>query len=58
MTYKNGSGEALAENTTLELLDLSWNSFSGKGAVALIKGIQVIILFRLAGTYHSNDSFV
>jgi hypothetical protein len=38
------SGEALAENTTMRSIDLSWNSINGKGAVALIKGIQVIII--------------
>ena len=34
-------GQALAENASLQSLDLSWNSISGKGAIALIKGIQV-----------------
>jgi len=34
-------GLALAENTSIQSVDLSWNSINGKGAVALIKGIQV-----------------
>ena len=36
-------GQGLAENTRMQSLDLSWNSINGKGAVALIKGIQVSI---------------
>ena len=35
------SGRVLAANTTLDELNLSWNLFRGRSAVALVKGLEV-----------------
>ena len=32
---------AIADNTTLEVLDLSWNNFKSKGATLLAEALQV-----------------
>ena len=32
---------AISDNTTLEVLDLSWNHFKTKGAIMLAEAIQV-----------------
>jgi Ran GTPase-activating protein (RanGAP) involved in mRNA processing and transport len=37
-------GPAISENTSIKHLDLSWNNFRRKGAIAIAKGLQVCFL--------------
>lgn len=37
-------GPAIAENTSLKELDLSWNSLRRKGAIAIANGVKVTVI--------------
>jgi Ran GTPase-activating protein (RanGAP) involved in mRNA processing and transport len=37
-------GPAIAENTSLKHLILSWNNLRKKGAIAIAKGLQVLFI--------------
>ena len=41
-------GPALAENSSLRELDISWNNIRRKGAIAIAQGIKVITTFIMS----------
>jgi len=47
-------GPAISENSSLQALDLSWNSIRCKGATAIGQGLKVITV--VVPAYH-NDHF-
>jgi Ran GTPase-activating protein (RanGAP) involved in mRNA processing and transport len=46
---------AIADNTTLEVLDLSWNNFKNKGATLLAEALQVKLILLLEKTEKDNN---
>ena len=47
-------GPAIAENTSIKELNLSWNHFRGPGAIALARGIGVNNKFILIVRFHTS----
>ncbi len=51
-------GPAIAENSSLKSLDLSWNSIRRKGAKAIADGIKVNITFLTRLIHNTRRQFI